>query len=396
MAGNGLFWQTKNHSTGESQEVWRMAEGKRPAHAPGQEHSVPWFWPFAAAIELEDEGLRLFRKNLDFLVEAEEFTAPPESDWSTPNRVILDVDTMRLREFGARRGLPVLIDTPYAGHSSTIVDFARRQSLVETLLDAGVERILATDWKSATPSMRDYDIDKYLAEINVAVDEAGGSVQLVGLCQGGWMSAMYAARFPGKVRSLVLAGAPIDTDAGHGAIKRMAHSLPMSFYEGLVEVGAGRMLGRTMLAGWKSMHPQQQYVDKFLDLYRHIEDKCYVKRTERFERWYENPVDLPGRYYLQAIQLLFKENQLSKGAFIALGRRLDLNSIRVPLYLLAGAEDDITTTDQLFNAAGLVGTPEAEIVKKLAPGGHIGLFMGSRTLWETWPEIGRWLIARSR
>jgi poly(3-hydroxybutyrate) depolymerase len=25
------------------------------------------------------------------------------------------------------------------------------------------------------------------------------------------------------------------------------------------------------------------------------------------------------------------------------------------------------------------------------PGGHIGLFMGSRTLKESWPEIARWI-----
>ena len=373
-----------------------MVEKKRPAHSPGQEHSVPWFWPFAAAIELEDEGLQLYRRNLEFLAEAGEFVAPPEPEWATPNRVLLNLDTMRLREFGARERLPVLIDAPYAGHSSTIVDYARDRSLVETLLNSGVERVLATDWKSATSTMRDYDIDKYLAELNVAVDEAGGKVQLVGLCQGGWMSAMYAARFPDKVSALVLAGAPIDTNAGEGAIKKIAHSLPMSFYEELVDLGGGRMLGRTMLAGWKSMHPEQQYVDKFLDLYEHLEDKCYVERTEQFERWYENPIDLPGRYYLQAIELLFKKNQLAKRQFVALGRILDLKAIRVPLYLLAGSEDDITTKEQVFNAAAFVATHSEEIVEKLVPGGHIGLFMGAHTLAGPWREIGRWLAAQSQ
>ena len=29
--------------------------------------------------------------------------------------------------------------------------------------------------------------------------------------------------------------------------------------------------------------------------------------------WYENPIDLPGRWYLQAIEQLFKENRLAKG-----------------------------------------------------------------------------------
>jgi len=45
----------------------------------------------------------------------------------------------------------------------------------------------------------------------------------------------------------------------------------------------------------------------------------------------------------------------------------------------------------VFEAEHLVGTPHSAIVKKLAPGGHIGLFMGSKTLAETWPEIGNWM-----
>jgi poly(3-hydroxybutyrate) depolymerase len=371
-----------------------MAQKTLPPKVPAREHSVPWFWPFAAAIELEEEGMKLYRQNVEFLAEAGELAVPPEPKWATPNRVALDLDTMRLRDFGASAGTPVLVDAPYAGHSSSIADYAKGQSLVETLLAAGLGRVLATDWKPATARMRDFDIDKYLAEINVAIDELGGVAHLIGLCQGGWMSAMYAARYPHKVKSLVLAGAPIDTDAGDGPIKKIAHSLPMSFYEELVQAGGGRMLGKFMLAGWKSMHPEQQYVDKYLDLYRHIEDKCYIKRTEQFERWYENPIDLPGRYYLQAIQLLFKENRLAKGEFVALGRRLDLKAIRVPLYLLAGAQDDITTKEQVFNAAALVGAPRERIESKLVPGGHIGLFMGARTLTETWPAIGAWIAAQ--
>ncbi|MEO8186187.1 MAG: alpha/beta fold hydrolase, partial [Burkholderiaceae bacterium] len=362
---------------------------------PGQEHSVPWFWPFAAAIELADEGLELFVDNLKFAAEAYAIAAPPPPDWSTRNRVLLDLHTLRLRDFSraAVGGIetPVLIDAPYAGHSATIADYDKGQSLVGTLLDCGLERVLVMDWKSATEEMKDFDIDTYLADINVVVDSLGGRVHLIGVCQGGWMSAMFAARFPGKVVSLVLAGAPIDTDAGDGAIKNIAHKLPTSFFEGMVAAGGGRMLGRFMLAGWKNMHPGEQYMEKYIDLYRHIEDKSYIKRTEHFERWYENPIDLPGRWYLQAINQLFKENRLAKGKFVALGQKISLKDIRVPLYLLAGEADDITTKEQVFNTETLVGTPEKEIIKKLVPGGHIGLFMGSHTLQHVWPEIGAWI-----
>jgi poly(3-hydroxybutyrate) depolymerase len=363
---------------------------------PVHEHSVPWLWPMAAAIEMEGEGLKLFQDNMRYISEAYKIEAPPPPEWATANRVVSDLDTMRLRDFSqpdVTTATPVLVDAPYAGHSSTIADYAKGQSLVEMLLANGLPRVLVTDWKRATETMAGYDIDKYLAEINVVVDDLGGRVHLVGLCQGGWMSAMYACRYPDKVVSLVLAGSPIDTDAGNGPIKKLAHRLPFSVYEEIVAAGHGRMLGQYMLAGWKNMHPNAQYVGKFIDLYEHIEDRNYIERTEEFERWYENPIDLPGSYYLQAIKLLFKENRFAKGEFVALGRTLLLKSVTCPLYLLAGDGDDITTKEQVFAAENLVGTPVGKIVRRLVPGGHIGLFMGTRTLKEAWPDIAKWIGA---
>ncbi len=363
---------------------------------PKSELSVPWFWPYAAAIELGEDGLELFKDNLKFAAEVDDINAPPASRWATKNEVVAEFDTMRLRNFSSpgAQGIPVLVDPPYAGHSSTIADYAHGQSLIETLLASGLSRVFSADWKAATPEMRNFDIDKYLAEINVVVDDLGGQVHLVGLCQGGWMSAMYASRSPHKVKSLVLAGSPIDTDAGNGPIKRMAHTLPLALYQQMVDMGDGRMLGKSMLAGWKDMHPGVSFLGKYVDLYAHIEDRNYVERTEHFERWYENPIDLPGVYYLEAVNLLFKQNKFAKGEFVGLGQKLSLKHITAPTFLLAGESDEITTKEQVFAAEHLLGTPASQIVKKLVPGGHIGLFMGHRTLAEEWPKIGAWIQAQ--
>lgn len=350
------------------------------------ERCPPWLWPAEAA-------LRLTARNLDFLEEAAKITRPPAPGWATANTVRLDLPTMRLREFGDPKSgaTPVVIDAPYAGHSATIADYAEGQSLVATLLANGVPHVLVTDWKPATPEMRYFSIDTYLAELNAAIDDLGGAVHLVGLCQGGWLSAMLAARFPRKVTSLTLAGSPIDTDAGDGPIKRLAHEMPLKSYRAMVEMGDGLMPGRFMLAGWKNMHPAEQYVDKFVKLYENLADRDYLDRTETFASWYENPLDLPGVYYLQAIEELFKHNLFAKGEFVGLGRRLDLGRVACPLYLLAGEADDITTKEQVFAARDLVGTPKRQIVEKLVPGGHIGLFMGRRTLADTWPDIALWM-----
>ena len=353
---------------------------------------VPLFWPMIAATQLTEAGLELTRDNLKFLAEEAKIHHDLRPSLATANRATLDLRTMVFRNYSTEgaKGLPTIVDAPYAGHSAMIADYHPGQSLMETLKENGIGRLYLTDWKPATEDMKDLEIDQYLAELNVCVDDLGGRVNLVGLCQGGWMTAMFAARFPKKVASLVLAGAPIDTDAGNGPIKRMAHTYPTSFYEELVAMGGGLMRGRFMLRGWKNMHPEKHFEDR-MDLYEHIEDPVYLHKEEVFDSWYEHPIDLPGRWYLQAVVQIFKENRLAKGNYIGLGRRLNLKDITCPVYLLAGDTDDITTREQVFDADKYLGTPPDNIEKKLVPGGHIGLFMGSRTLKEAWPIIAGWI-----
>ncbi|WP_260426818.1 MULTISPECIES: alpha/beta fold hydrolase [unclassified Burkholderia] len=350
----------------------------------------------AAAAAMFRLGSEFTARNLRFAAEEEKLHCEPHPALASPNRALLELRTMTFRDYSVApaHGLPTIVEAPYAGHRAMIADYQPGQSLMQTLREHGVTNVYLTDWRSATEDMRDLEIDQYLAELNVCVDELGGRVNLVGLCQGGWMSAMYAARFPHKVASLVLAGAPIDTDAGDGPIKRMAHACPTSFYEELVTMGGGLMRGRFMLRGWKNMHPDQHYLAEHVDLYEHLDDADYLRKREAFANWYESPIDLPGRWYLQAIVQIFKENRLAKGTFVALGRTLDLKAITCPVYLLAGAADDITTQEQVFAAQDLVGTPASQVTRQLVPGGHIGLFMGSRTLKDVWPGIARWIAAK--
>ena len=355
--------------------------------------SIPILWPMQYQQAMIEEGMEVATKNIKFFNEEMKFEHDLKPTLATPNRLRLNLRTMALREYGSpvEGRIPTLVDAPHAGHTAVIADYHKGQSLIETLMDNGHPHVLLTDWKSATQDMANFEVDNYLEEMLTVIEDLGGKVNLVGLCQGGWVSAMIAARFPDKVNSLVLAGAPIDTNAGNGPIKQMAQKSPMSFYEEMVATSKGIMPGRFMLQGWKNMHPEQHYFKNYIELYEHIEDPAYLSKEETFESWYENPIDLPGRWYLQVIGQLFKENRFAKGEFVGLGRVLNLSAITCPTYLLAGADDDITTPEQVLAAEQLISTPAAHIQKKTVPGGHIGLFMGSRTLREYWPEIAQWI-----
>ena len=104
--------------------------------------------------------------------------------------------------------------------------------------------------------MRYLSIDNYLAELNVAIDEIGAPVDLVGLCQGGWLSLVYAARFPGKVRRLVLAGAPVDVSTP-SELSKMVAAVPQPAFEQMVQQGDGLVSGEHMLKLWNIPFNQQ-------------------------------------------------------------------------------------------------------------------------------------------
>jgi poly(3-hydroxyalkanoate) synthetase len=394
-----LAQEEKDNSPGLGQKRSKEPEKKPEELFNYLEIGASCLWPFIFWHELEEKAAGSTIDRLKFLEVVERTQVDrPKPEWASKNRIVLQSKTMLLRDFstGRNNGIPTLVVSPYAGHSSMIVDFQKGQSLVEELSNDGLGRVVATDWRSATDDMKNFVIDDYLTELDKAVDFLGGRVNLAGMCQGGWLSAMYTSRFPDKVNTLVLGGAPIDDSAGEGMVRDYAMNYPMEFFEELVATGGGLMRGDYLLLGFKSLHPDKQYVEKFVELYENIEDDTYVKKFEHFEKWYEYTINLPGRWYLQVVRELFKENRFFNGEFVGLGRKLSLGDVKCPVYLLVGESDDITPPAQVFNAEKKLGTKKNQIVKTVAKGGHIGLFMGSRTLRETWPKIAHWVKANSK
>jgi poly(3-hydroxybutyrate) depolymerase len=314
--------------------------------------------------------------------------------WATENQVVLELPTMHLRDFSlGTAGHPTVICAPFALHQATIADFAPGHSLIAALRAEGVSRLLLTQWRSASVQMQFFSIDTYLSDLNVVVDEVGGRADLIGLCQGGWLALMFAARFPGKIRKLVLAGAPIDLGAEESSLSRLAATVPLAVFRDLVRLGGGRILGARALDLWGGQPITSQSIRDALQVPSHLAGSRFADLEAAFRDWYGRTVDLPGRYYLEVVDWLFKQNLLAEGRFLALGRRVDLGTLRAPLFLLAAREDELIAPAQIFATARRVGTPACDIRIASATGRHLSLFLGAETLNRVWPDIAHWLTA---
>lgn len=353
---------------------------------------IPWdhrlvLWPFAGA----ELALDLYARWLGGESGPSLHPAGTELAWTSPNTIALELATMRERDFSSHRtGNPVLVCTPYALHGALIADFAPGHSIVEALQREGHHRIYLTDWRSARPEMRYLTIDDYLCDLNVAIDEIGPPLDLVGLCQGGWLALLFAARFPKKVRRLVLAGTPVDISVP-SAISQAVATLAPELFERLVDARTGTVRGRLMLDAW-TRHSRAEAMDALqLDAADHSHASATL--LERFDAWNEATLDLPGAFYLEVVNAIFRENRIAAGAFVALGRRIDPANVAVPLFLLAGAHDGIVPAAQALATASLVGTPAASIETACEPCSHLGLFMGRHTVAQSWRRIAHWLAA---
>jgi poly(3-hydroxyalkanoate) synthetase len=359
----------------------------------GRQFPLTFLWPALAAETASEFASAVAREFMNLAVGPETETGAPEPRFVTTNKVALELASARLRDFStASDGTATLVCAPFALHGATITDLAPRHSLVAALRRAGIERVFVTDWRSASPDMRFMSIDNYIADLNVLVDELGGAVDLVGLCQGGWMALAYAARFPVKVRKLVLAGAPIDIAAGNSKLSDLARNTPMAVFKELVDLGRGRILGHRVRQLWALSPLDQEAVHHLLQSPDAIGSAAFRRLEARFHEWYAWTVDLPGTYYLQVVEQLFKENRLPAGSFEILGRPIDLASVRCPLFLIAARDDDVVAPEQIFATEHLVDSRRCAVEKATAPCGHLGLFMGRKILAEVWPGIARWLL----
>ena len=282
---------------------------------------------------------------------------------------------------------PVLICYGLIGRW-TMTDLQEDRSLVQNLLNLGVD-LYVVDWGNPSRADRYLTLDDYVCGyldgcISEMCRRAGvDRVNLLGVCEGGVFATCYAALEPERVNTLTLTITPIDFHAdtvenrpGYGFINVWTRSLAPEDVDALIEAH-GNLPGEFMGAVFNMMTPMRSLMKYNLDLLEVVDDEKKLLNWLRMEKWIADRPDHPGEAAKQWLKDLYQQNKLVRGELELDGRRVDLGRITLPVLNVYAKDDHIIPPATSCALRGKVGT--GNYTELALPGGHVGVFVGSKS-----------------
>jgi polyhydroxyalkanoate synthase subunit PhaC len=315
----------------------------------------------------------------------------------TPKELVYQEDKVQLFHYGpvAKGVCPVPLIVVYAlVNRQYMMDIQDDLSLFRKLLDHGLD-LYVIDWGYPTKIDKYLTMEDYiLGYLDNAVDfvrEKSGKdkINVLGICQGGTLSIIYAAIFPEKVKNLVTMVAPVDFASGDALLNVWA---PFMDVDLMVDV-LGNIPGELLNLGFLWLKPFQLIIDKYVGLLERIDDPVATRNFLRMEKWIFDSPDQAGETFRKWVKELFQENRLCKGEFELGGKRVDLTKITMPVLNMFGEQDHLVSPKCSRPLSELVGSKDVTTLPY--PVGHIGMYVSSRAQKEMAPTVARWLIEKS-
>jgi polyhydroxyalkanoate synthase len=342
--------------------------------------------------EMEKYTTHLLKISETLLKTEEVDLAPSSKD------LVFEQDKVRLFHFQSKKKplcpVPLLISYALVNRE-TMMDLEEGRSLVGNMLEHGLD-IYSITWGYPSRLDRYRTLDDYIdIYLNDCVDfirrERGlDQINLMGVCQGGTFSAIYAALYPEKIRNLITMVTPVDFDTEDGLLNIWSRYLDMD----LMVDALGNIPGDFMNLGFLMLKPFQLMMDKYIGLVEDCaENPALVQNFLRMEKWIFDSPDQAGETIRKFINELYKKNKLVKGELEIGGRRVDLKNIRMPLLNIYAEQDHLVPPSSSKPLSRLVSSPD--VTTRSFSVGHIGMYVSSKSQRELAPLIAEWVLRRS-
>lgn len=325
---------------------------------------------------------------------------------TAPKDEVLRADKVTLHRYRpvteSRYRTPVLVVYSLIGRH-TMTDLQEDRSLVRNLLDKGVD-LWVVDWGNASRADRWVTMDdyvlSYLDDCVQAMCEATGEskVTILGICEGGVFGLAYAALEPSRVRNLILTITPVDFHAdqaegseSEGFINRWTRSLTEDDVDRMIEVW-GVLPGEFMSSVFSMMTPVRGLTKYNLDLLDLVDDEAKMLNFLRMEKWLADRPHHAGEAAKQWLKELYQQNKLIKSEWELDGRRVDLANVTMPVLNIYAEADTIVPPATARGLDDKLGTDDyTELGLR---GGHIGVFVSSKSQGIVGQGIADWLAER--
>lgn len=327
---------------------------------------------------------------------------------TTPSEVIYSENKMRLLHYfpTTTEQYPVPVFIVYAFvNRYYIMDLQPDKSVVKRLLDEGFD-IYIVDWGYPSGEDRHITLDRYVNgymdnAINKIRELSGADkVTLLGVCQGGDLSIMYAALHPGKVENLIILNTPVDFDTNKSLLNTWSKDMDVDRIVDYFGVVPGELLN----VGYSFVDPFRHFIDVHSGVYDSIECmpddiKCRgmdgenIRTLLRIIKWELDNPGQAGEAYRQFIKDLYQRNLLIRNEMELDGKNIDLRNITVPLLNIMARYDNFIPNDSSIPLNDAVSSKDKTMA--IFPTGHIGVFVGSISQRDICPLIAEWLKPRS-
>lgn len=297
--------------------------------------------------------------------------------------------------------VPVLLCAALAGHHAVML-----RDTVATLLKT--RDVYVTDWADARDvplAAGRFGLDddvRLLARHLRLLSDPG--VHVVAICQASApalaATALHIEAGGRTPLSLTLIGGPIDTRANPTAIDRFAQRHSVEWLRGhLIDTvptayaGAGRRVlpGYLQHLGLVAANPQHQMELETSRWHAALMgDERGVADAQSALGSFAAVLDMDEAYFLETVQVIFKDNALAAGTCHVDGRAVPLAALaHTPLFTIEGERDSITGATQTHAALDLCrnspGTPRRRTT--FAACSHYDLFSGPHWRDEVYPAL---------
>ncbi|MEM4285192.1 MAG: alpha/beta fold hydrolase [Candidatus Nitrosocaldus sp.] len=342
-------------------------------------------------IILEDvfaEQFRSYTRMLSFMLSTQDLPVDASS-----YDVVYSKGKVRLLHYRGGKGYPILIVYAMINRYH-IMDVSKDKSVVRRLMDEGLD-VYMLDWGHIGYEDEHLSLEDYIHILDEAVDRvrevsSKDRISMLGYCWGGIVSLIYASLYKQKLNSLIVMAAPVDFDKDDGILAVWAKAIDAR----RLVAEYGHMNGQALDIAFLLRNPVRYTVMKYLNLWKRINDRAFVETFYAVERWLYNTPNVPGRFYEQVIEDLYKGNMLVRGLLEVDGKRVDLKSIDLPILTIVAENDDLTAPASTLAVNDHISSKEKRVMS--IPGGHVGLCISSIAHKQLWPSVARWVIEKAR